>query len=114
MIQHKIARILNGDPTYTDNWHDIAGYATLVEQHLLKARPASNDWMAPIDPVTTTKLRDALDEVRMRMPPTPFDLSAVAYGSTPQRSWVCTRGIADGPGKLVPIGDACPICYTLK
>mgnify|MGYP006286399795 CR=1 FL=1 len=34
MIQHKIARILNGDPDYIDSWHDIAGYATLVEQRL--------------------------------------------------------------------------------
>ena len=31
MIQHKIARILNGDPNYKDNWHDIAGYAKLAE-----------------------------------------------------------------------------------
>ena len=31
MIQHKVARILNGDPNYKDNWHDIAGYAKLVE-----------------------------------------------------------------------------------
>lgn len=34
MIQHKIARILNGDPDYHDSWLDIAGYATLVEQRL--------------------------------------------------------------------------------
>ena len=34
MIAHKIGRILNGDPNYADNWHDIAGYATLVEQEL--------------------------------------------------------------------------------
>lgn len=34
MIQHKIARILNGDPDYADSWHDIAGYATLVEKRL--------------------------------------------------------------------------------
>lgn len=34
MIASKIARILNGDPNYTDNWHDIAGYATLVEKRL--------------------------------------------------------------------------------
>jgi len=31
MIQHKVARILNGDPNYADNWHDIQGYAKLVE-----------------------------------------------------------------------------------
>lgn len=30
MICHKIARILNGDENYADNYHDIAGYATLV------------------------------------------------------------------------------------
>jgi hypothetical protein len=34
MIMHKVARILNGDPNYIDSWHDIAGYATLVEQRL--------------------------------------------------------------------------------
>lgn len=34
MIQHKIGRILNGDPTYDDNWKDIAGYATLVAEEL--------------------------------------------------------------------------------
>jgi len=37
MIAHKIARILNGDPNYADNWHDIAGYAKLVEDELNKA-----------------------------------------------------------------------------
>ena len=36
MIAHKIGRILNGDPNYADSWHDIAGYATLVEQELEK------------------------------------------------------------------------------
>jgi hypothetical protein len=34
MIAHKIARILNGDPNYADNWIDIAGYATLVANRL--------------------------------------------------------------------------------
>ena len=38
MICHKIARILNGDPNYIDNWTDIAGYAVLVEQELRKWR----------------------------------------------------------------------------
>jgi hypothetical protein len=27
MICHKIARVINGDPYYDDNWVDIAGYA---------------------------------------------------------------------------------------
>lgn len=34
MVQHKVARILNGDPRYDDNWVDIAGYSTLVAQRL--------------------------------------------------------------------------------
>jgi hypothetical protein len=31
MIASKIARICNGNPNHVDSWHDIAGYATLVE-----------------------------------------------------------------------------------
>jgi hypothetical protein len=34
VIVDKIARILNGDPNYVDNWHDIQGYAKLVEDRL--------------------------------------------------------------------------------
>lgn len=34
VIADKIARILNGDPDYSDNWHDIIGYAKLVEDRL--------------------------------------------------------------------------------
>ena len=30
MIAHKIARMLNGDPTYLDNAVDIVGYAQLM------------------------------------------------------------------------------------
>lgn len=36
-IADKIARILNGDPNYADNWHDIQGYARLVEERLPSA-----------------------------------------------------------------------------
>lgn len=35
VIADKIARMLNGDPNYVDNWHDIVGYATLIEDRLL-------------------------------------------------------------------------------
>lgn len=34
MIAHKIGRVLNGDPNYSDSWHDIAGYAALVDREL--------------------------------------------------------------------------------
>ena len=30
MIANKIARIVNGDPSFYDSWHDIEGYARLV------------------------------------------------------------------------------------
>ncbi|MDE3021590.1 MAG: hypothetical protein KGI54_06990 [Pseudomonadota bacterium] len=38
VIADKIARILNGDPNYADNWHDIQGYAKLVEDRLSKSK----------------------------------------------------------------------------
>ena len=34
MIMHKIARILNKGHDHIDSWHDIAGYATLVERDM--------------------------------------------------------------------------------
>lgn len=34
MICSKMARIVNGDPDYKDNWHDIGGYAKLVENNI--------------------------------------------------------------------------------
>ena len=34
MIQHKIGRVLNGDPTYDDNWRDICGYSQLILDEL--------------------------------------------------------------------------------
>lgn len=34
VIADKIARVLNGDPDYIDNWHDMIGYARLVEKRL--------------------------------------------------------------------------------
>lgn len=34
MICHKIGRIVNGDADYADSWHDIAGYASLVDKRL--------------------------------------------------------------------------------
>lgn len=35
MVQHKIGRILNGDPEYHDSWHDIIGYTKLVADTLV-------------------------------------------------------------------------------
>lgn len=38
MVCHKMARIINGDPNYADSWHDIAGYASLIDERLTNAR----------------------------------------------------------------------------
>ena len=34
MIAVKLSRILKGDPDYADSWHDIQGYAKLIEDRL--------------------------------------------------------------------------------
>lgn len=39
MILHKVARLVNGDHDHIDGWHDIAGYATLVEKILSGESP---------------------------------------------------------------------------
>ena len=36
LIANKLARIVNGDPFYDDSWHDVGGYAKLVEIELAK------------------------------------------------------------------------------
>lgn len=44
MVQHKIGRILNGDPDYEDNAVDIVGYATLMLKAMQERnRNASKD-----------------------------------------------------------------------
>ena len=34
MLATKVSRIVAGGADYTDNWHDIAGYATLTEKKI--------------------------------------------------------------------------------
>ena len=36
VIMDKVARMLNGDPSYRDNWHDIVGYAKLVDDRMAR------------------------------------------------------------------------------
>ena len=35
MICNKMARIVNGDPNYIDNWRDVSGYSLLIVNELL-------------------------------------------------------------------------------
>lgn len=45
VIADKVARILNGDPDYRDNWHDIRGYAKLAEDRCPVASAAPAGWI---------------------------------------------------------------------
>lgn len=38
MILHKIGRHINGDHQYSDNFHDIGGYAKLAEDEILRVK----------------------------------------------------------------------------
>lgn len=48
VIADKIARILNGDPNYADNWHDIGGYAKLAEDRCSGPQPPLRDVNAEV------------------------------------------------------------------
>ena len=50
VIADKIARILNGDPFYGDNWHDIQGYAKLIEDRI-NMIPDKDEALFPADTV---------------------------------------------------------------
>ena len=56
-ICDKFARILNGDPYYADNWHDIQGYAKLVEDRVTKDIPVVEAEVVGEAAVSYTHLR---------------------------------------------------------
>lgn len=61
VIADKIARMLNGDPTYRDNWHDIVGYAKLVDDRMAKDEnptPMAPVCQAPISAADHQRLMD--------------------------------------------------------
>jgi hypothetical protein len=100
MIAHKIGRILNGDPNYIDSWHDIIGYARLVEQRLEREQtPETQSAQKPLDfdamlnealknsaeSANTKKpldfgamLRDAIEAAEAAMPAGPDDCPCAA------------------------------------
>lgn len=65
MIASKIARILNGDPNHVDSWHDIGGYAKLVEDNL-------GETPCPVDttPSTSSNTRKPRSKSRSEKPET--------------------------------------------
>jgi len=51
VIADKIARMLNGQPAYRDNWHDIVGYAKLVDDRMARDEPKAP--VVPVRPAAT-------------------------------------------------------------
>lgn len=41
MIVEKMGRILYGNPTFADHWHDISGYAKLIDDAIIKGKLAT-------------------------------------------------------------------------
>ncbi|GKS86490.1 hypothetical protein AVMA1855_20080 [Acidovorax sp. SUPP1855] len=62
VIADKQARILSGDPNYSDNWHDMQGYAKLVEDRL-PAQASPMD-LPTIQPGITFDNPEPHDELR--------------------------------------------------
>ena len=60
VIADKIARILSGDPEYTDNWHDIAGYAKLAEDRCRDTQTA--DMFQEPDDATTSAVNARIED----------------------------------------------------
>ena len=54
-IASKIARILNGDQNHVDSWHDIGGYAALVERRLTQPRVSNGNGLCVDQTVLVTE-----------------------------------------------------------
>lgn len=54
MIAVKMGRLVSGDSGHADSWHDIAGYARLVEQSLTGKEEVAKVYL-PVDMMLTGK-----------------------------------------------------------
>lgn len=54
LIQTKVSRILNGDPLYDDNFHDIIGYAKLAQDRARQDRESGVVFKSPTDKLYPT------------------------------------------------------------
>ena len=62
VIADKIARILNGDPFYADNWHDLQGYAKLIEDRINMITDEDNSLYDSIDEDEVENIRENKQE----------------------------------------------------
>lgn len=93
VIADKIARILNGDPFYGDNWHDIQGYAKLIEDRINMIAEPVQELYEPVNP----------------SPVMPHDMTEVptqTYLPLHSGSSILTGGPTDPVAKLFQKSDA--------
>jgi len=104
MIQHKVARILNGDPCYSDNWHDIAGYATLVEQNLEQTPEPTLAWP-----------EIGADIIKVFAGQIGAETRPLSNITIPKETgdWTCRHGGFGQPTNVLT-GEACPVCFSTK
>lgn len=89
VIADKIARILNGDPEYKDNWHDIQGYAKLAEDRCHSPAPETYEQARE----RVMQQRDKLEQMGLEAAPMP-DLGLVeriVEIIEPHTSWTMRR-----------------------
>lgn len=68
VIAQKMSRIVNGDPEYKDNWHDIEGYAKLAEDRCLGRSKADSDPFIGVDFAGTTDKGVTTSQVGINQP----------------------------------------------
>lgn len=83
VIADKIARILSGDPNYADNWHDIQGYAKLVEDRLPQPAEGLFDEAAAV----AAKAAADVDLQQMRSAGAPIDPADVDISDNSHPRW---------------------------
>lgn len=108
VIADKQARILSGDPDYADNWHDIQGYAKLVEDRLGPVKGTSTiDKPVDVQPADVCNCLACTVERALR-DAKPGDLVAIPLGDLPAGAVVDSledllRSLTKGPSKGKPI-----------
>lgn len=95
MAAHKIGRILNGDPNYIDSWHDIGGYARLVEQRLEKEQAEKET-----DPRQTSFAFTSTDQIQEKASPDRIDRAIATLSEQIRKAKATEKAKACG----------CPVC----
>lgn len=98
MIQHKVSRILNGDPFYDDNIHDMIGYSKLIQDRAAQDRAAGVKFVTTGDRLYPSYHHSEQDTAH------PVSGGAVAVTEGVVTGWPLPRPAApaDAPGDPSP------------